>query len=369
MKFNCNKNSFYDSLQNVTKAISQRPPFQLLEGVQIIAKDSEVELTCTDGQVFIRSTIPADVQTKGSVVVSGRLFTDMIRRLPDGEVEISMSDKNLITIRGGGSRTSIMGQSNTEFPAMKTLFSANSIHIPQRKLKEMISHVIFAIAVGDVRQTLNGCFLELTKDELRLVGLDGFRLSLQQYNENFIIPQDTEKITCIIPGKILGEVGHMLRDEDDMMTVHIDSTHIMFVIDNTIVVTSLYGGSYINYRAILPTEWESRVSVRREDIQGAVERAGLIARVSKNNIIKLNADDGKLVITSNSEIGDFYEEMDAEIDGKPAEIAFNGRFISDVIKNISEDFTSLYINGPANPCIIKPKDKENYTYLVMSVRV
>ncbi|NMD39074.1 MAG: DNA polymerase III subunit beta [Christensenellaceae bacterium] len=369
MKFTCNRDAFYDALQNVTKAISQRPPFQLLEGVQIITKEDVIELTCTDGQVFIRSTVPADIETKGSVVVSGRLFTDMVRRLPDGDVDISMSDKNLITIRGGGSRTSIMGQSNTEFPAMKTMFSADNIHLPQRKLKEMISQVIFAIAVGDVRQTLNGCFLELTKDELRLVGLDGFRLSLQQYNDNFILPNDTEKVSCIIPGKILGEVGHMLKDEDDMVTLHIDSTHIMFVIDNTIVVTSLYGGSYINYRAILPKEWESRVTVRREDIQGAVERAGLIARVSKNNIIKLKTEEGKLLITSTSEIGDFYEEMDAEIDGKPTEIAFNSMFVSDVIKNISEEFTCLYMNGPANPCIIKPKDKEDYTYLVMSVRM
>lgn len=370
MKFECSAQELLSGLINATRALSSRPAMQILEGVLLTAGEDEIELMCSDGSLSIKSRVRAAVNEPGSVVLPGRLLTEIVRKLPEGSVSFSMNDKMAVTIRCCQSRSTITGMPPDEFPQMKDLINTHALHFPQKKLRDMIGKVTFAIALQESRQALTGCLMEITPDELRLVGLDGFRLALQRMHDNFVLPDGTEKLSAIVPGRVMNEIAHIMSDEDEAMaTFHFDQTHMMVVMGETTLVTSLLAGEYINYRQILPTSWLTRVTVKRRELQDAIERASLMAKEGKNNLIRMKASQNQLRITSMSELGDVLEELDAHLEGEDIEIAFNSRYISDVIKNVDEDCCTLCMNTNVSPCVISPMDGDSYLYLVLPVRV
>ncbi|MDY6073718.1 MAG: DNA polymerase III subunit beta [Eubacteriales bacterium] len=368
MKFNCEKSDLYTGLNDVSRALSSRASYQLLECVVIKTLENEVELTCSDGNFYIRTTVEAEIEQEGSLAVDTRLFKNIVQHFPEGRLNIASDEKMLITISGSGSRSTIAGQSDIDYPAMRTLFNAPKIHVPQNVLKTMINRVVFAIATGEVREILNGGFLEIFKDEMRLVGLDGYRLSIQEYDDHFVLPDGKEFLSCIVPGKTLQEISGMLSDKNEHITIHIDSSNIMFVIDKNIVVSQLYGGNYVKYRNLVPEKWETRAVVKRDELLGATERAGLIAKTENTNIIKLEFKKNKLYVTSKSDLGEVFEEIDIELDGVEMEIAFNGKYLLDILKNLEDGYCELLMKGMLTPCIIKNRDKNMSTYMLMSVR-
>ena len=355
MKFECSAQELLAGLINATRALSPRPAMQILEGVLLSAQEDEVELMCSDGSLSIKSRVKASVSDPGQVVLPGRLLTEIVRKLPEGTVHFSMNDRMVVTIRCCQSRSTITGMSPADFP--------------QKRLRDMISKVTFAIALQESRQALTGCLMEVTSDELRLVGLDGFRLALQRMHDQFVLPDGVDKVTAIIPGRVMNEIAHIMEDDDGMATFHLDSTHLMAVMGDTTLVTSLLAGEYINYRQILPTSWLTRVTVKRRELQDAIERASLMAKEGKNNLIRMKATQDNLKITSMSELGDVLEDLDAHLEGEDIEIAFNARYISDVIKNVDEECCTLCMNTNVSPCVISPLEGDSYLYLVLPVRV
>lgn len=289
MKFECSAQDLFYGLQNATRALSSRPAMQILEGVLLSCDEDGVLLQCSDGSLSIKTQVAATVAEPGQVILPGRLLTEIVRKLPEGTVTFTMNEKMAVTIRCGQSRSTITGVATDEFPQMKDLSGTFALHFPQGKLKDMISKVTFAIAVQESRQALTGCLMEVSRTELHLVGLDGFRLALQRYHGDFVLPDDKEEIKAIIPGRVMTELTHIMEDTDEMATFHLDNTHMMAVIGNTTVVTSLLAGEYINYKQILPTSWQTRVTVKRKELQDAIERASLMAKEGKNNLIRMKA--------------------------------------------------------------------------------
>ena len=369
MKFECSAQELLGGLINATRALSSRPAMQILEGVLLHAEDGEVELLCSDGSLSIKSRVPAEVSQMGDVVLPGKLLTEIVRKLPEGTVTFSMNEKMAVTIRCQQSRSTITGTSPDEFPQMKDLINTHAMHFPQKKMRDMIGKVTFAIALQESRQALTGCLMEVTADELRLVGLDGFRLAMQRYHDDFVMPDGVEKISAIVPGRVMNEIAHIMSDDDAMASFHIDRTHMMVVMGNTTLVTSLLAGEYINYRQILPSAWLTRVTVKRRELQDAIERASLMAKEGKNNLIRMKASQNNLRITSMSDLGDVLEELDANLEGEGIEIAFNSRYISDVIRNVDEECCTLCMNTNVSPCVICPMEGDSYLYLVLPVRV
>ena len=370
MKFKCATQDLISGLINATRALNSRPAMQILEGVLLQTEENEILLTCTDGSLTIRTRVKATIEQNGSVILPGKLLTEIVRKLPDDIVSFSMNEKMLVTVRCAKSRSTIIGMVSDDFPAIKDLFSTHGLHLPQKRLKEMISKVTFAIAAAqESRQTLTGCLLEITKEELRLVGLDGFRLAMQILRDNFVLPDGSEGISAIIPGHAMNEMSRIMNDENSMVTFHLDKTHLMAVIDDTILVTTLLAGEYINYRQILPTAWSTRVTVKSKELQEAIDRTSLIAREGKNNLIKMEASNDNLQLSSMSETGDALEKMDIILEGEKIEIAFNARYISDVMKNVEDECCVLSMNTNVSPCVISPVNGDEYLYLVLPVRV
>ena len=369
MKLECSAQELTSGLLNATRALNARPATQILEGVLLHAEDDAVELTCTDGSLTIRSRVKATVEEPGEVVLPGRLITDIARKLPEGVVTLTMNEKLVVTVKCQQSRSTITGMPTSEFPAMRDMINTHALHIKQKRMREMISRVVFAIAAQESRQALTGALMEVTRDELRLVGLDGFRLALQRMHDTFVLPDGVETLKAIIPGHVLGEMSRIMNDDDEMMTLHLDGTHLMAIMGDTTLITALLAGEYINYRQILPHEWQTRITVRRAEMGDAIERASLMAREGKNNLIRMNATNDLLRITSMSELGDVLEEMTIHLEGEEIDIAFNSRYISDVIKNIDDECCMLSMNTNVSPCVISPVDGDEYLYLVLPVRV
>ena len=370
MKFECSAQSLLEGLVNATRALgSGRPAKPILEGVCLTAREGEVELMCSDGSLSIKSLVSAVVAEEGSVVLPGKLMTEIVRKLPEGVLKATMNDRMVLTLRCGQNRSTISGNSATEFPQMLDIVNTHALHFPKKKLRDMIGKVTFAIALQETRQVLTGCLMEVTKDELRLVGLDGFRLAIQRYHDDFVLPNGVDKVTAIIPGRVMSEIAHIMDDDEGMASFHINGTHLMAIIQNTTVVTTLLAGEYINYRQILPSAWLSRVTVKRRDLQDAVERASLMAKEGKSNMIRIKATQENLRVTSVSEMGDVLEELDAHLEGEDIEIAFNARYISDVIKNVDDECLTLCMNTNVSPCVIAPLEGDAYLYLVLPVRV
>ncbi len=346
-----------------------RPPMQIMEGVLLRTGENEITLTCTDGSLSVRATVSACVEEEGEVVLPGRLTAEMARKLPEGTVSVTMNDKLVVTVRCRQSRSTLTGMSATDFPEMKDLTETFGLHLPQKRLREMINKTVFAIAQQESRPALTGCLMEVTKSEMRLVGLDGFRLALQRVHEDFVLPDGKEQISAIIPGHVMSEMARIMTDEDIDVTFHMDATHLMAVMGKTTLVTALLAGEYIDYKQILPTAWLSRVTVKKDELMDAIDRASLIAREGKNNLIRLSASGDVLRITSVSEMGDVLEELGMNLQGDEIEIAFNAKYLGDIVKNVDDECLTMSMNTNVSPCVISPVSGDSFLYLVLPMRV
>lgn len=360
-----------EGLNYVTRAIAARPSKPVLEGVMVETIEDAVLLTCTDGSLTIRTKIDCQVEKSGQTVMPGKILTELVRKLPDGMVNISVNDKNVAVIKCLSSRTSLSCMAPMDFPLMLSVENGHEIALPQNAFKDMIQRVIFAIATDESRQILTGCLLEIMPSEARLIALDGFRLAMQRYTEAFTFhfPDDINKVQAVIPGKVLNEMSKMLPDDDAPVKLTFDKSRLFAEFGKVSVSSVLLAGEYINYKQILPIDWKTRIKVNRNDLSNAIDRASLMAREGKNNLLKLHLTEEDMTITSNAELGDVQETLPIDIDGNGMDIAFNARYLTDVIRNISDEELSMRFNSNVSPCVICPPEGEKYTYLVLPVRV
>ena len=370
MKLKCSAQDLMIGLVNATRALAARPASPVLEYVKASAEENSVVLTCTDGSLTIRAEVKAEVEEAGDILLPGKLLTEIVRKLPEGLVSIVTNEKNVTTLKCQSSRSTLSGMPAEEFPMMRDIINTHALHVPQKRLKDMISRVIFAIAQHESRQTLTGSLMEVNKDELRLVGLDGFRLAMQTMKSDFVLPDGMDTMKAIIPGHVMTEMSRIMVDEDGaMVTFHMDQGHLMAIIGDTTVLTTLLAGEYINYRQILPKDWKTRITVQCKEFEEAIERASLIAREGKNNLIKIKAENDMMRITSMSDMGDVLEELAIHLEGEAIEIAFNARYIGDVVKYIDDECCMLSMSNAVSPCVISPVEGDKYLYLVLPVRV
>ncbi len=367
MRFLLNTSDLVNALSVTTHAISPRTTMPILEGVLLDASEEGLRITCSDGAMTISSLISADIEEEGRIVMPGRLFVDVVRKLPSAQLTFSASQNMIATLRCAGSRTTIAGKSADLFPALPVISGENSITLPQPLLRDMIQETSFAVSADESRKILTGCLLEIADGEVRMVALDGFRLAVR------IAPlsADAKKMSAVIPSKLLQELSKIVGGgEEDMVTMTFASSQLMAEIGNTKVYATLLEGEYIKYRQIIPSTWKTAVKILdRDQLMLCVERASLMAKESKTNLITLTISDSLMTITSNSEMGDVYEEIQVETEGNPLKIAFNVKYVSDVIRAIEDEEFVMRFNTGVTPCVIVPAEGSAYTYMVLPVRL
>ncbi len=368
MHFQCESQSLLEGLSIVTRALAPRPAKPILEGVLLETSLKGLQLTCTDGNVTIQSRVEAQISSEGSVVLPGRLFTEIIRKLPSGLVTIKVNENLSSSITCLNSKTNLAGMSSIDFPMAREMEHGFNITMEQKQLKDMISKVVFSIATDESRQVLTGCLLEITKDEATIVALDGFRLALQKQEGQYGLPDGQEKVSAIIPGKVAQELSKIMDDSKDIVTLTLEKNYLMASFGKTELLTILLAGEYINYRQILPADFQSKAKVHRGEFADAIDRASLMAREGKNNLIHMHVEESKMLITSNAELGNVLEEIPIALEGKELDIAFNARYLTDVIRNVEEEELVMCFNSNVSPCVVRPIEGEGYLYLILPVR-
>ncbi|SKA97435.1 DNA polymerase-3 subunit beta [Caloramator quimbayensis] len=363
MWFTCEKELLENAINTVQRATSNKTTYQILEGILIKAIDNKVVLTATDLDLGIETYIKANVNKNGAIVVNSKLFGEFIRKLPNDIIMIEVKDNNVF-IKCNKSEFVIVGNNPDEFPSLPSINENTMYEISQDLLRNMIRQTIFAIAQDETRPILTGILFEIKDGMLNFVALDGYRLALK--SESI---ESSQNISAVIPGKTLSEISKILEPSDDIVKITFTPNHILFTFENTKIISRLLDGEFINYRQIVPDEYKLRVKVSKNELLDSIERASLLAREGKTNLIKFEISDDKMVITSNSQIGKVYEEIEIELEGEGIKIAFNSKYFVDVLRIIDSEEIYLEFSTSVSPCVVKKCDSNNYIYLVLPVRL
>ena len=372
MHFRVQTDEINFGLGMVTRAISPRPAKDAYNGVLIETDADSLVLTCTDGEISIKARVSAMVEEEGLALLPARLFAEMMRKQPAGEVDVRVDERMRAVIRSRGSNTSMACMAAEDFPDINDVSGDHHVALPCKRFRDAIGKVLFAVSTDESRKILTGILMEVYEKETLLVGLDGFRLALQRIQAENALPAGNAKglISAVVPGKILGEVGKMLPDSDDSAQITFNSSHIMYSFGPVKVYATLLTGEFIDYQKILPSSWTTKVMVMRSQFADAIDRCSLMAREGKNNLIYLKlSPEGKMELTANADRGDVHEEIDIGIEGNELSIAFNSRYLTDIIHNVDTERICMCFNSNVSPCMIKPVEGTEFTFLVLPVRI
>lgn len=349
---------------NITqKSISSRTTLQILDGILLETINGKLKLTGTDLEISIETFLDCEIIEEGSIVVNSRIFGDIIKKLPDSAIHIEVKNNN-INIKCENSEFNILGNIGGDYPALPVIIEKESFTIPKDIFKNAIRQTVFSTSQDETRQSLTGVLLELSNNIISFVALDGYRLALRKLPTNVDL-----EIKIIIPGRSLSELSKIIEDTDEDMNISTAPGHVIFNVGDTVLYSRLLEGQFFNYKEIIRKDHKTVVSVNKRDFQNSLERASLLAKEEKANLIKLSVIDNKINIRSNSEIGNVLESIDSSQEGENLNIAFNSRYILEGIKTIDNEEIELNFMGSLNPCIINGVEDDNYIYLVLPVRL
>lgn len=363
MRIEIDQRSLANQVNIVQKGISARTTLQILDGILLETIDGRLKLTSTDLEIGIETYVDCNIMENGSIVVNSRIFGDIIKKLPNSQIHI-LVEENKMNIKCENSEFNILGSNPSEYPELPTIINKSSFNMPKDLFKSAIRQTVFATTEDETRPILTGVLLEISNGMGSFVALDGYRLALRN------IPIDLEDdIKIVIPGRALIELNKILGEDGEDLIIAIAPGHVIFNIGDTLVFSRLLEGQFLNYRDIIRKDHKTKVLVNKKEFQDSLERASLLANEGKANLVKLNIREDKIIIKSNSEIGNVNEQVYSEQEGDTLDIAFNSRYILDGIKVMDADDIELLFMGSLNPCIIKPVEDENYTYLALPVRL
>ncbi|MGL5616377.1 MAG: DNA polymerase III subunit beta [Sarcina sp.] len=364
MKFTCEKSKLQEAIAIAQKAITGKSTMPILEGMYIECKNNLITFIGSDKDVSIETKIEANVIEQGSIVVDAKILGEIVRKLPNDEVHITTKENNIIEIQCKKSVFDLVHMNSEEFPSLPNISEDMICSIPQGLLKNMIKGTSFATAQDETRPILQGILFEVKDSKLNLVALDGYRLALRR---EFI--DNPNNISAVIPGKTFNEVSKILDDSNNIVNITFTNNHILFNVGNTKIISRLLEGEFISYSSLLPKEYKILVDVNRQELQNGIERASLMAKDGNTNLVKFNISNENIVITSNSQLGKVREEVEIEMQGEELQIAFNSKYLLDVLKNMEDENIQIKLTSGVSPCIIKNKNNDDCEYLVLPVRM
>jgi len=369
MKIICFKNELINCIQSVQKAVPSRSTMDIITGVLLeTLNDNILKLTATDLKLGIESQIPCRVIEEGGIVLPSNIFGELIRKFPEEEITITTSNNNTALVECKNSRFNISGMPAEDFPTLPSIEEEKFINISHNLFKTMIRQTNFAVSEDETRSILTGQLLEVREDKIRLVALDGFRISISDGKAKNL---KGNEIDVIIPGKTLNELSKILSYKDsDEFSISLTENQILFDLGTTKVVSGIIDGEYLNYEKVIPDEFKTIVTCEKKSVIDSIDRAYLLAKEEKGNyLIKIKIEGNNIIVTSNSEIGNVYEKITVEKEGEDLEIAFNSRYIFDALKSTESEKVTMKFISSLSPCIITPFDSTKQLNMVLPVRL
>ena len=364
MNILCDKDALINAVGNVQRAVSGKSTLPALEGILLRAAGSSLYLAGYDLDLGITTTIEAQVREPGEIVLTAKLFGEIVRKLPGEEVSLATDDKLNALIRSGATEFTIMGISASEYPEIPSVSDGVGFTLPQNTLKSMIRQTLFAVAQTDARPVHTGTQFEIEQDSLRLVSVDGSRLAMRCEPIG-----SSEASQFVVPGKTLGEVLKLLKDEDIPMSLAVGRRHIVMEIDGYAVISRLLDGEFLPYRKAIPQQVTSTIRVNTRELISAVERASLVINDRLKSPLICDFRDGSINVSCTTPLGSASDRIDANIEGNPEEMGFNSRFLLDALKNAETDEVRIELGGALSPMKVLPVTGESFLFLVLPVRL
>jgi DNA polymerase III subunit beta len=356
-------------LSVVSRAVSSRSTLPVLANVLLKTEDAGLKLTATNLEIGITYWVPGKIDEDGATTVPAKLLTDLVNSLPPGDkVELEVTAGDTLHVKAGRFQTHIKGIDADEFPAIQTAGERPTTRIAQNVLRRALAETAFAAASDEARPILTGVLARFEGDLLTLAAADNYRIAVKTVPILDAVPETS----VVIPARALNELARVLADVDDPVEVVLAAgrNQVLFHLDGIDLVSRLIDGQFPNYQQVMPQAHATRAVLDREELLRAVRPAALIAHESAN-IVKLQIGgdgDGGITVSANAEVGDHVGQVEAAVEGDDTTIAFNARYLADVLTNVAAEQFALELNGPLSPGVFKPIGDDQYVHVVMPVR-
>jgi DNA polymerase-3 subunit beta len=367
MKFTCPRETFLQGLQTVQRAVPGKTTLPILSGILLETSPDKLRLVATDLELGIECFVPVQTSDTGSIVLEARFLTDIVRKLPDLAIDFRLDvQRGQVEIRSGAARYTLHTMSPADFPTLPETDEEKTWEVDQRTLRRMIRETSFAVAADETRPFLTGVLWEVNGDQIRMVATDTSRLALAEITS----ANQVQSAQVIVPTKCLSELSRLLAPEAETPArITLSGNHVVFTLPGTRFVSRLIEGQFPSYQQVVPRSFKTKVEVEREALLGAAERAGLLAKDGPS-IVKANITGEGLGLSAYvPEVGQSEEQLAAKTTGEDCEIAFNTRFLIDVLRVLDTDQVTLELTGRHSPGVLRPmvSDGEQYTYVIMPV--
>jgi len=376
MKFIIQRDRLVHSVQEVMKAVTSRTTIPILTGIKINTTTEGITLTGSDSDISIQSFIPAEedgneiveVQASGDIVLNARFFSEIVKKLPMDTVEIEVQTNFQTIIRSGKAEFNLNGLDPEEYPHLPIIEEANLFKLPTDLLKTLIRQTVFAVSTSETRPILTGVNLKVENDELTCIATDSHRLAMRTAN---IESKINGTYSVVIPGKSLNELSKILDDTNELIEIVITENQVLFKAKNLLFFSRLLEGNYPDTSRLIPTDSKTDVIVKTKELLQAIDRASLLAKENRNNVVKLLTHDGGVIeVSSNTpEVGKVVEEVVAEaIEGEELKISFSAKFVMDALKALEGTDIKISFTGAMRPFVICPLHDDRMLQLILPVR-
>ena len=363
MKLICSKSNLLHGVNIVSKAVPTRTTMAILECILIDASANEIKLTANDMELGIETKIEGEIAERGVIALDAKIFSEIVRKLPDSDVVIETDASFKTTITCEKAKFNIVGKSGDDFSYIPYIERNEAITLSQFTLKEVIRQTIFSIADNDNNKLMTGELFEIEENHLKVVSLDGHRISIR----NIELKNNYEHKKVVVPGKTLQEVSKILPGSaEEDVNMFLTDNHIVFEFDDTTVISRLIEGEYFKIEQMLSSDYETKVKINKRELLDCIDRATLLVKEGDKKPIIMNVTDGNMELKINSFIGSMNEDIDIVKEGKDILIGFNPKFFIDALRVIDEEEVSLYMVNPKAPCFIKD-DEGKFIYLILPV--
>ncbi|WP_461240081.1 DNA polymerase III subunit beta [Paucilactobacillus sp. N302-9] len=377
MKFSINRSAFISELNNVLRAISSKTTIPILTGLKVTVSDEDIRLTGSDADITIETVLAMTddkfdlhIENTGAIVLPARFFSEIIKKLPDKEVTIEVSDGFQAEITSGSASFTINGQDANNYPHLPEIEAADAITLNADVFKEIIGQTVLAVSTQESRPILTGVHVLLDDTQLTAVATDSHRLAQRKIT----LPKASgHSYDVIIPGKSLTELSRMIDDSQDEIQMRIAENQVLFLFGDTMFYSRLLEGNYPETNRLIPETSDTTIQINASQLLAAIERASLLSHESRNNVVKLSLDtDTKAAkLSGNSpDVGNVEEEINGEtLNGADLEISFNPDYMKDALRSFGQTDITISFTSALRPFTLVPtQDQENFVQLITPVR-
>ncbi len=364
MKISCLRTDLSNAVANVSRAVSSKAAIPALEGILIKAYGDHLNISGYNLEIGITTDIEATIQEEGEIVVSARLFFDIVRRLPEEVVFIETDERMITYINCGKVDYQIVGMSAVEYPDLPTFEETDKIIINAKSLRDMIRQTVYAVSENMAKPIYTGSLFEINSGVLKIVAVDGYRMAIRSE------AVDSESSTSfVVPGKTQLEVLKLLNDDEKNVEIIIGMRHIAFKVNNYRVISRLISGTFLEYESVIPKDCKTELVINTRKIISAVERMSLLNNDRIQSPVRCKLKNDEIQLSCVSSVGRANDVVEVPIIGEEVEIGFNNKYLLDALKNTDTDEVKLILNGSVSPMLIKPVKGDCFLSFVLPTRL